>query len=134
MPSCRSLWQNTTGKSHSVILALIHANSLRKSIFRNSGNIKSSCSFLVLKFFRVSSKCCNQRSIVIHSQSGSLDTGILSEWIFAIFSATLREIFGSLSSLVCNGLACADEKKEKVERFLQMKWNFSQMKWKSRAF
>lgn len=118
LPSCMSLWQKTTEKSAASTVALSHCSSRRKSSLRTFLNDSASAASLVGWFFRISSSSDIHRCIVFHSQSGSFETGMFKLWIFAIFSATLHEIFGSLSSLVNNGRACAKERKHRTSNQL----------------
>lgn len=105
-PSCKSLWENTTGNVSLSIVCLIQSSSLRKSIFFIALACFISIGSDELKFAKIFSALTSHLSIVFHSHSGSLDTGMLRLWILAIFSAILHDIFGSLSSEVDNGLAC----------------------------
>lgn len=104
-PSCKSLCENTTGNVRLSIVSLIQLSSLRKSMVFIALACLISLGFVELKFAKIASALTSHRSIVFHSHSGSFDTGMLRLWIFAIFSAILHDIFGSLNSDVDNGLA-----------------------------
>lgn len=131
LPSCKSLWQNTTGDLNVVKCFLDSYNYLRH-MFNLNMTSKLYINYRTRSYFnqRVSSQsifmdnswsnsklscdeqlpsvtgCCNHLSMVSHNHEESLLIGMLSWCRSAIFSAIIRLNFGSLNSSDFNDRAC----------------------------